>query len=166
MVCTSFWVLSYFKLICCASPMMSCFCCCKSENCWNISSLSPMTYECVLYINIHIERPISVDEHLLRVYTFSKSVCSTCCWVSNWSFSDSSSLLCLAISSCWLEEEALCATSWSQLARALFLSDDSLSCSCWRRERSLDHSSFSFVRDLHGGYCYAKCIVMMWQDYM
>lgn len=91
--------------------------------------------------------------------TFSKSVCSTRCWVSKWSFSDSSSLLCWAISSCWLEEEALCAISWSQLARALFLSDDSLSCSCWKRKRSLDHNSFSFVRDLYRSYCYTK-----WHD--
>ena len=101
------------------------------------------------------------------ICTFSNSVCSTCCWMSNWSFSDSSSLLCLAISSCWLEEEALCAISWSQLARALFLSDVSLSCSCWRRERSPDHNSFSLVRDLRGGYCYAKyiiCNVIIWCD--
>lgn len=105
----------------------------------------------------------TIHEHVCWVtlvskfYTFSNSVCSTCCWVSNWSFSDSSSLLCLAISSCWVEEDALCAISWSQLARALFLSDVSLSCSSWRRERSLDHNSFSLVRDLHvhRGYCYA-----------
>ena len=81
--------------------------------------------------------------------TFSYSVCKICCCVSNLSFSESSSLLSVAISSCWLEEEALCAISWSQLAKALFLSDVSLSCSCWSRDRSFDHNSFSLERDLH-----------------